>query len=243
MKTYALSITLCFLVCFTSPGKIKNGYSTDIHGARESLRSINLLLATDKNLSIFQRFSMKGKINDLTKFITYYELTEKLLNQFRTVTPDLYFEIDTLTDRKGRNLDVYIKFVPEKEMTPGVAGTTNLNQDKNDPDAYFSEYGINTVSVRIAVVKKALPLLAHELGHVRYQAPNLADYMQFYTKFYLANTYKFKSIGHNDNDPSGHQATVYSKRFREKYLSFIKYGEKKIESHVALLQEIQMQFQ
>lgn len=236
MKTYALLITLCFVVALTSPAKIKNGYAVDIEGARESLKSIRLLLKGD--LPLLQRTSMKIKTEDLINFITYYELTEKLLDQFRMISPWMYLQIDTLTDKKGRSIDVYVKFVTEQEMSPGVAGTTNLAQNKNDPDVYESEYGISTVSVRVVIGTKSLHLLAHELGHVRYQVPNLAAYQQFYTKFYLAAAYKGISMGHNDSDDSGREARAFATRFRKDHLEFLRSGEKKLESYAALLQAI-----
>ena len=242
MKTYALSLTLCLFLVFPSIAKIKNGYSFDIYGARESLKKIKLLLKEEKNLSIFQRISMYSKMERLTEFIIYFELTDKLLGQFRTISPDLYSEIDSLTDRKGRNVDVYVKFVPEKKMPHGLAGTTNVAQDTNDPEAYFSEYGIHTVSIRIRAEKKSLHLLAHEFGHAKYQVPNLAAYMEFYKQYYLANTFKAESVGHNDNDASGRQARAYSQIFKENYLTFLRTANPKIQSHLALIQEIKNSF-
>ena len=184
MKTYALFIILYVIVIFAATAKIKNGYSIDIQGARESLKSLHLLLK-DNNLSYQQKTSMKNSVTALIKFIKYYELTEKLLSQFRLITPDLYNEIGSLKDASGRRVDIYVKFVPETDMPKGVAGTTNIGQEKNDENAYSSEYGTSTVSIKIAAVNKALFLLAHELGHVKYQVPNLASYIQFHSKFYL----------------------------------------------------------
>jgi len=243
MKTCVLFITLYLWVITTSNGNIKNGYGFDIQGARESLRNIKLLLEAERNLPFLQKVSMKNKIDDLIHFITYYELTEKLLDQFRSISPDLYYEIDSLRDKKGRNVNIYIKFVPENEMLPGVAGTTNIAQDINDPDAYHSEYGIHTVSVRIKVDKKSLQLLAHELGHVQYQVPNLASYIGYHKQYYLTNSYKAKSMGHNDNDPSGRQARDFTNRFQKTYLEVLRAGKTKIDSHIALLQVIKTQIQ
>lgn len=238
MKTYALWLTMTLFLFFPSTAKIKNGYSLDIHGARESLKNIKRILKEDKDLSIFQRMAMHSKIKDLTEFIIYFELTDKLLEQFEAISPDLYAEIDTLTNRKGRSVDVFVRFVPEEEMPRGVAGTTNVAQDTADPDAYSSEYGLHTVSVRIRAEKKSLHLLAHELGHVRYQVPHLASYMSFYAQYYLENNFRAKSIGHNDNDASGRQARAYSQRFKLHYLTFLKTTKPKVQSHLALIQEI-----
>src|SRR5688500_5831314 len=241
MKTYALLLATCFLLTISAPAKIRNGYATDIESARGSLRSLKILLKEHHSLSIFQRLAISNKIDDVTEFITYHELTEQLLQQFKSISPDLYDEIDTIKDRIGRTLDVYVKFVPEKEMPSGVAGTTAMDPDDNDKDACVSEYGLRTVSITISAVRKSLFLLAHEFGHVRYQAPNLEAYQQYYSKFYLANNYKFKSMGHNDKDPSGRLAANFTRRFRNQYLNVLKHRDNKLVSYLVLLQEIKDQ--
>ncbi|MEO5600557.1 MAG: hypothetical protein ABIR06_06500 [Cyclobacteriaceae bacterium] len=238
MKTYVLSITFSLLILYHSTAAIKNGYGIDIVGARESLRSLKLLLKDNVQLSVFQRISINTKINDLENFIIYFELTETLLEQFKMISPELYFEIDMIKDSSGTMLDVYVKFVPEKEMVAGVAGTTNLAQEEKDQNAYSSEYGVRTVSVKIAIVNNALSLLAHEFGHVKYQVPNLATYCKFHSKYYLENGYKGKSMGHNDNDPSGQHAREYGKRFREKSLAYQRQNKTKLNSNLVLLQVI-----
>ena len=241
MKTYALLLAACILFAISTPAKIRNGYATDIESARGSLASLNALLKHDHSLSIFQRLTISNKIDDLTEFITYYELTEQLLQQFKSISPDLYYQIDTIKDRIGRPLDVFVKFVPEKQMPNGVAGSTTMDPDGTDKDACFSEYGPRTASIMIAAVRKSLHLLAHEFGHVKYQAPNLEAYQQYYLKFYLASTYKFKSMGHNDKDPSGRLAENFAKRFREQHIAFTKRNGNKIASHMTMLQEIKNQ--
>lgn len=241
MKTYALLLAVCFLFTISAPAKIMNGYAPDIESARGSLNSLKILLKEDRSLSIFQRLTISNKIDDLTEFITYYELTEQLLQQFKSISPDLYDEIDTLKDRIGRTLDVYVKFVPEKQMPNGVAGTTAMDPDSNDKDACVSEYGLRTVSIMISAVRKSLFLLAHEFGHVKYQAPNLEAYQQYFSKFYLASTYKFKSMGHSDKDPSGRLAENFTRRFREQHVTFAKSNGNKMASHMVMLQEIRNQ--
>ena len=106
-------------------------------------------------------------------------------------------------------------------MTAGIAGTTNLGQDKKDPDTYESEYGTYTVSVRIVIGKKSLHLLAHELGHVRHQVPDLAAYYAFYTKFSLPEPVQIrlsdisknggKEIGIACCDASGDKAAAHQR--------------------------------
>ena len=238
MKTYVLLAALWFLFTMPSPAKIRNGYAMGIESARMSLRNLRILIGNDHKLSVFQRLTIHDKIDRLTRFVTYHELTEDLLDQFRTISPDLYYRIDAIGDRLGRPVVVYVKCVPEREMPGGVAGITSMEGDKNDRDGCVSEYGGNTVSVKISAVRKVLFLLAHELGHVAYQVPNLQDYQQFYLAFYLAGTYSSESMGHNDKDPSGRLAHEFTKRFRAQYMDFLKRDGNRVASHLALMQQI-----
>ncbi len=96
-------------------------------------------------IQIFPCFNvqrMKAKINKLVEYISYFELTETLLHQFKDVAPEMYDEIDALKDNTGQPVTVFVRFVPELEMQRGAAGTTNLNHDENDKNIYWSEYGV-----------------------------------------------------------------------------------------------------
>ena len=236
-------MTLCILFSNPSSAKIQNGYSIEIDGAHASLKRLKALLAEDRSLSIFQRFAIRDKIDNLIDFIVYKEFTDRMLLQLQMISPELYYEIDTLRDGKGRSLQVYVRFVPESEMPRGVAATTNLEHAANDEDAYISEYGIHTVSVRVVAGKKCLALLAHELGHVRFQVPNLKQYLQFYTEYYLSNNYHRKSLGHNDHDPSGEAALDFTKRFRQNHITYLKINRVKFDSHLAMLHKIRKEIE
>ena len=108
-------------------GGIKNGYASQIEGMHDSLHALITLLREDTNLSLFQRETMKAKINKLVEYISYFELTETLLHQFKDIAPEMYNEIDALKDNTGEPVTVFVRFVPESEMQRGAAGTTNLN--------------------------------------------------------------------------------------------------------------------
>src|SRR5690349_14026258 len=109
MKACVLFIHLWLSTVFSTVGEIKNGY-VDIAGARASLNSIRILLDQRNNVSLEERESMKRKRDRLIHYITYYELTQRLLTQFRDIAADLYNEIDTLKDSKGRPVTVYVRF-------------------------------------------------------------------------------------------------------------------------------------
>lgn len=237
MKSHAVFIALLCLV-INSRAEIRNGYKPDMESARTSLVSLRKLMDEDSNLSVFQRLQISTRIHRLTEFITYHDLTTKLLEHFRIISPELYFQIDSIKDGSGRTVQVYVKFVPEKSLPAGVAGATVMEQDNIDKTACRSEYGIGTVSVTIAFTKKSLFVLAHEFGHVKYQAPNMTEYQEYYTRFYLSNNYHFKSIGHNDKDASGRQALDYTRKFRQHYLTYKRGNNQKLEPYMLLIHRI-----
>jgi len=106
---------------------------------------------------------------------------------------------------------------------------------ENDKDAYLSEYGAFTVSVKIWIVPKALLVLSHELGHVKYQIPNLASYMNYHKKCYKEVS---NYIGHNADDPSGNTAIETEKLFRKEHAYFLRNTNEKIQNPVIMLTKI-----
>jgi hypothetical protein len=233
------AISLHFLILFLSfnygLAEIKNGYEKDILALKESLKSLTEILNEDEDLSGIQRRKIESKVEALVNHISFYDLTETLLSQFRIIAPKLYAEVDTISDRKGRPVHVYVKFVPFDATKVKAWGLTYLNQVENDKDAYLSEYGAFTVSIKIWIVPKSLLVLSHELGHVKYQIPNLASYMTFHKKCYQEVS---NFTGHNSADPSGKSAIQSEKLFRKEYAYFLKNTNEKIQSPVILLTKI-----
>ena len=71
---------------------------------------------------------------------------------------------------------------------------------ENDKDAYVSEYGPFSVSIKVWIVTRALLVLSHEFGHVKYQVPNLASYLEFHRTHYMKLHIYF--IGHSPTIPA-----------------------------------------
>lgn len=230
MKTYALFTMLFLLVIEITSGEIINGYKREIESARTSLRNLEAL-RQDRNV--------KRRIELARQFIVYYELTEKLLAQFKSIAPSLYTEIDTLKDYKGRFADVYVKFVPKSEIQSGALATTNLEQLATDEHAYFSHYGAFTVSIKIIIAKHSLSILAHEFGHVRYQVPNLASYVDFFLGNYQDYQARAQYLGHKPNDPSGQSAVAFEHQFRRELTKYIQEtNNNKFPNALAILEQI-----
>jgi len=231
-----LSVFIIYTASTPTLCEIKNGYEQNILTMKESLRKLTDILVEQKNLSGLQRRKIESKAMLLIKYISYYDLTESLLNEFRIISPKLYTEIDTVRDRQGRAIDVYVKFVPVDATKVKAFGTTYLNQMRNDKDGYLSEYGPLTVSVKIWIVSNALTILAHELGHVKYQVPNLARYITYYKKHYDAKM--SNCLGHSPDDPSGKAAAQYEKLFRREFEHHSKISNRKIQSPAIVLNKI-----
>lgn len=238
LKNLAIFMAVYGIAFIETQGEVKNGYEPEINGMRNSLKALTTLLNEENDFSIYQRATMKNKINKLVEYISYYELTETLLHQFREIAPEIYDEIEVLKDGSGQSVTVFVKFVSELEMQHGAAGTTNLNHIETDKSIYLSEYGLRTVSIKIASVTKSLTLLAHEFGHVNHQVTNLVSYVEYYSTHYQNENFKSKFIGHNSNDPSGQKAIEFENRFRERYMDFLKSGMPKSGNPLALLQTI-----
>jgi hypothetical protein len=234
IRNHCLHILFFILTCHAVFGEIKNGYEKNISGTRQSLTTLRSRLFEDENITPGQRRKIQSTIATLVDHVAYYDLTEGLLMQFKTIAPELYAQIDTISDRLGRPVDVYIKFVPVDATNVKAWGLTYMDQSSDDKDAYQSEYGKFTVSVKVWIVRRALLVLAHELGHVKYQVPNLASYFEFH-KGHYTNTPARTSMGHDIDDPSGKWATQFGKTFQKKYADFLRISIEKVLSPLAQL--------
>lgn len=211
MKTYVLAAMAFCLALTCSSGKIINAYDKDIETALASLKHLTRLP---------QEKSVLTRLEVIREFILYHELTRVLLEQFKMISPGLYQQIDTIRDFHGRPVDVYVKFLPTSGIQAGTVANTNLNQQEDDEHEYVSQYGRQSVSVEILVVKHSLRILAHEFGHVSYQVPNLSSYMKFFKRNYTDLHMRATYLGHKPNDPSGQRAEFFEQAFRADLLKF-----------------------
>jgi hypothetical protein len=236
IKTCYPLVCILLFACSSVFGRIKNGYEKNIEPTRESLTYLQNLLENTE-LSFFRRRKVEASIQSLVNHVSYYELTENLLSQYKIIAPKLYSEIDTITDRLGRPVDVYVKFVPIDATEVKAWGITQVSQLENDKDAYVSEYGPFSVSIKVWIVSRALLVLSHEFGHVKYQVPNLASYLEFH-KMHYKDTRMMTFIGHSPNDPSGQTANQFGRIFKETYANFLKTGNERAQNPAVLLTRI-----
>jgi hypothetical protein len=227
MRTYFAIIAILIFSSSNVDGKITNGYDDQIQDAKVSLNSLDSLLKENTNLSSVQGRKIKSAMRSLIIYIRYYELTEKLLEQFRTISPELFNEIDTIKDSQGRHVDTFIKVIPRDQVTIQRPGTTIFAQGLNDSDAHHSEYGSGSISVKIWAMDNALFVLSHELGHVKYIAPNLASYARYYKTNYHGSDTNHNYIGHRGSDLSGKIASTFERRFYKDYRKYIRNGSER----------------
>ena len=236
MKTYVLSITMNILIVASLSGKVKNGYEPDISIARDGLKKIEALM--EKPMSPLEKRRLTEHRATLREFILYHELTERLLFQFKLMSPDMYNAIDSIKDAQSRAVDVYVKFLPNKKMVGNIAGTTNIPVD-SEGDTYSSNFGPHTVSTTIVAGNNALSLLAHEFGHIKYQVPNIATYRTFYIKHYKLLSPESEGIGHDHTDPSGQAALEFEKQFRLNHERYSKNNGTRSQRVITLIESIE----
>ncbi len=224
---------LCIFLCLYAAApvsvypEIKNGYEQEMTAHRMSLQRLCEILQMEKNLSRSEKKKLKLQIQRLMKFLTCYEMTEKMLDQFKEIAPDLYHHINSLTDINGCVTDVYVKFIPIEDASVQAQGTTSLAHSISDEDTYNSVYGDRTVSVAVCIAKKSLWILAHEFGHVSYQVRNLSSYIKYYRCHYNSASTNPNFIGHNIDDPSGKEAINFERRFRSAFNNYYRYRKEK----------------
>lgn len=231
MKKLIIASMVVVFIHINAAAEIKNGYVTSsINDTRIVLNNFKKALTESRSrnnksgekLTHNQKRKLKSKIDSLEYFIRYYELSEKLLVQFRAIAPELYNEIDSIKDKNGISTDVYIKFVSTELLSLGQNALTIMSQKGHSKGSCFSEYGKHTVSVIVAAGVKALWLLAHEFGHIMYQVPHLAEYNEYYKRSYVKKSFKSNFIGHNDKDMSGEIAINFGRRYLQEYKKYRK---------------------
>ena len=235
MKAALLFTTLIVLSSCILFGKIKNGYETELHNVIATLQRLNMRLSGDKTLSLMQKQMIRSEIKNVTEIISHYELTRQLIDQFRTISPVIYNEMDSIKDRKKRATDIFIKLIPSNQARVQLTAASFFRQSPKDSDASYSEYGENSVSVNVCIGHNALLLLSHELGHIRYVVPNLATYVSFYKKSYKKELQDFSYVGHSQLDESGKTSLSFEQRFRADLAYYLINGGMRFESSATLI--------
>lgn len=237
MKAKFLFATLMILSSCVLLAEIRNGYEAELHSAIAALQQLSTRLSSDRSLSLLEKQIIRSEIKKVTDIISHYELTWQLINQFRIVSPVIYSEMDTISDKRKRPTDIFVKLIPHEQSRVQLMAASFFRQSPRDSDASYSEYGENSVSVNICIGQNALQLLSHELGHIRYVVPNLATYASFYKRYYKREL-DFSYVGHSPFDKSGKTAMSFEQRFRADLAYYLINGGMKFESTASLIERI-----
>ena len=122
MKVAIVLVVLFILVLNDLFAEVRNGYEKDILAFRRSLQSLQEMLQTNQCLQRSEKRRIKENIKTLVNLIVYYEITDSLLKQFKTISPELYNQMETLRDCNGRPIDIYVKFIPKDQLKFQSAG-------------------------------------------------------------------------------------------------------------------------
>ncbi len=220
MKTIIITtLAIWMAINVTTLAEIRNGYEKEVCLAEKSMG--NLTNLSEEGYSKSVRYSLEERRRDtenkLEELRDYYRKTQILINKLLKVDPALYHEVNTIKNYEGDETDVYVKIVEDLGET--YLGITNLEQSSQNPHVHSSEYGDYTVSVMVVRthINKALKILAHEFGHVRYQVPNLASYMKYYQETYQHQYFDDREAGHWITDPSHLSVIATLKSFGESF--------------------------
>ncbi|HTF31350.1 MAG TPA: hypothetical protein VK625_20980, partial [Flavitalea sp.] len=139
MKSYLLVASLLVLLMTNLFAEVKNGYERDMPGLRASLKCLRDMISNEQHLSNAQKRNIKARIRQLVDYMVYYEITDTLLRQFRTIAPELYGQMDTLKNCKGKIVDVYVKFIPKQGAKFPGAGMASFSPTFDDLNTCSSE--------------------------------------------------------------------------------------------------------
>ena len=222
--TQLCTITLaivCLGIYQKTYAEIRNGYDIELIKATHWIHNLNEI--TQEVLSTAQLVNLEKQLQVAyateRKLQENHAKTQELIEMLRRIDPELYHEINIIQDSESNETDVYIKVVDD--LGPALRGSTNVSHSVDNPNVHSSEYGDYTVSVRLITTGPIWPLwiLVHELGHVRYQVPHLAEYTTFYKKIYQDQ--HFAGVqGHHPNDPSYHSMQATSKAFKKSWKEY-----------------------
>ncbi|MEJ1239733.1 hypothetical protein WBG78_16470 [Chryseolinea sp. T2] len=207
-----LLLLLCLLLTSSLTARMRNGYAPELSIARECLQLLSQRLLFEPDMSERERRKIHTAIKKHADVIAMYELTQSLLLQFKAVSPKMYALMDALEDKRGRETDVYVRFVPEQKSPMKLSGTSFFRVSPTDTDASQSRFGKFTVAIDIWICDTSLNILAHELGHTSYIVPNLAAYLSYYGNIYrspLTATH----VGHSPTDASGRMAYSFGQQY------------------------------
>ncbi len=163
---------------------------------------------------------LKDAKRDLKVAVSEEAATNKLINDFKQDSPNLFRKLDNLQNEYGETVDVYLT-ATRNPQGPND-GVTLMGFDETMVAAPFkgplvvrptSAYGVNTIQAQVSTNpsggRSMNEVFRHEGGHIDYQAENTAAYREYLIKNNRLNP---SYDGHASDDPSGQRADAYAKK-------------------------------
>ena len=96
IRNYCLYLLMFVLTGYAVVGKIKNFYEKSGLTAKEGLKILRVIFMAVRDIAP-QPHKIQSKIAAFVNHLYYGDLSERLFTQFKTIAPDLYAQIDTVT--------------------------------------------------------------------------------------------------------------------------------------------------
>lgn len=205
------------IICPYSKAEIRNGFVPELKRCQSALNFLDAELSdpqiNEKRKKDFLRLKRQFTLQQGSA-LKLFQRTEEIIHDLWDISPGIMSQVDNLRDANGVITHVYVVVDFHLGSRDGIRGVTNLGFSKNDDNTYASRFGDHSVEVRVNGGPNAIVLLAHELGHVIYQVPNLKSYVKFYRGHY---NNKPGAKGHHADDPSHHSVLQVMNRFYRDY--------------------------
>jgi len=210
---------LFMLLLITGPtylsAKIVNACHCELEDANKSFKHLERLMKTPQEDHELRRktYMYYRKVKTKVKRLeTCAKRTDELLTSLLMEHPELYYEVSGLYDKIQASVDIYVEVDGITALPEDVFGMTSWSRQKDKPDSPESVYGPGTVRIQIKSCTKGkmVRYLVHELGHIKYQVPNLVEYQKYYEQSYQSTC---TELGHKCDDPSGFLVKQELKRY------------------------------
>lgn len=96
IRNYCLYILMFVLTGHAIVDKIKNAYEKNVLATKEGLKILRVIFFAGRNITPAQQQKIQSTIAAFVDHVSYGDLPERFLTQFRIIAPDLFAQIDTV---------------------------------------------------------------------------------------------------------------------------------------------------
>ena len=97
VRNYCMFILMLVLTSHAVVGKVKNSFGKNVLATKEGLKIMRVIVLAGRNIAPAQPQKIQSTIAAFVNHVFYGDLSERLVNQFMTVAPDLYSQIYSLS--------------------------------------------------------------------------------------------------------------------------------------------------